>query len=252
MFKKILLRSFVGTTVLSSALAVSLVANPAATSAPELRTVDNHCEEPYPGSVTTSTDIDLRTPVGVYGAFNTATATVSASEDVSDGTVRFVVTTDGSTVNTQTRPVNANGVATISLPRYLKAASTYTISATYVPEECSVLAGSSSSPDGSYTVYKRGTQTVADAPSRARGRRPVVKVAVDSGLPRYAQGKVRIAISRRDNVLASRVVGLNDGSARALFRTMRPGRYDVAVRYLGARNFRASSDGDGFRIRRGS
>ncbi len=50
--------------------------------------------------------------------------------------------------------------------------------------------------------------------------------------------------------IASQVHRLRSGRANATFRKFRPGHYDVKVRYLGARNFRGSSGEDGFRVYR--
>lgn len=247
MFKKVLLRSLVGTTALGSALAMSVVAGPATvTTAPEIRTVA--CD--YPANVTTTTDITLNTPVALYGAFNTATATVSAGEGTPEGTVEFTVTRDDTTVGTWSRTLNANGKATISLPRYLNAQATYTIEAAYVPTECSEFKPSEADPAANLSVYKRGTSLDTRAPHRARGQRPYVAVSVDSGLPRDAAGKVRIIIKRAGKVRANRVVRLSDGSARAVFRKMAPGKFSVQTRYLGTRNFSRSTDTNGFVVRR--
>jgi hypothetical protein len=248
MFRKSLLRSVIATTALGTALGASIIISPAVvTTAPEIRTLDNHCSEPYPGRVSTSTDLAVRRPIARFGAQNVVTATVSGTDANAEGRPEgAVVFTLGETA-TWTRPLSTNGAASVALPRYLKASATYPVRATFVPEECTVFGGSSDS--GNYTVF-RGAAS-AQAGARARGRRPVVTVSVDSGLPRAAAGKVRIVVERAGKVRAQRVVRLRGGSARVVLRPMRPGRYGVQVRYLGARNFEPSNAGAGFRIGRG-
>jgi hypothetical protein len=250
-FRKSLARSLVGTTALSTAVAASLVAGPSVVAtAPEIRHVDNHCTEPYPGRVSTSTDLEVRAPIARFGAQNVVTATVSHTDPAVEGTPDGAVTFTLGDSATWTRPLNANGVASVALPRYLKASATYPVTAAFVAEECSVFGGSSDS--GAYTVFRGATSASASVRSRGRGRRPVVDVSVDSALPRDPAGKVRIRVESAGKVRGERVAHLRGGSARAVLRTLQPGRYQVDVRYLGTRNFEPSDVGAGFRIRRGS
>jgi hypothetical protein len=246
LFKNVLLRSLAGATAVGSALAVSLVAGPAATTAsPEIRNVA--CA--YPASVSTTTKVALERPVAIYGVSTSATATVStdAGAGAPMGRVRFYLkNSDGSLRNTWTESLSG-GQATITLPRRLPSNRTYVVRARFLPEHCSTFKRSLSDA-AYYIVRKPGTRTIVHAPSVHRGERPHVRVAVRSASPLNANGRVRIVVQRRSNVVASRVIRLRHGRVHTSFRPLRPGRYDVKVRYFGARNFRGSRGEDVFRV----
>lgn len=241
MFTKILFRSVAGTTALGSALAVSLIAGPGTvTAAPEIRNVA--CE--YAPAGKTSTDLTLQKSLGFFGDANRATVQVSNGNTTPDGEVLFAV--DGKT--RAVRQLNASGTATFGLPGYLGAGVDHVVTATFVPaDECTWVG---SSDTDYYSVFRRGTKTGAAAPDRVRGKNPVVRVSVDSGLPRDARGKVRVVLRRDGKIRASRVVRLSDGAAVVRFRKMVVGDYKVRVRYLGARNFKRSTNVTTFGIQR--
>lgn len=241
MFTKILFRSVAGTTALGSALAVSLIAGPGTvTASPEIRNVA--CE--YPAAASSETALTLLNSMGRFGDVNRATVQVTSGNTTPAGQVQFAI--NGNT--RATRPLSANGTATFGLPGYLPAKTTHSVTATFVPADACAVEGSSDS--SSYTVFRRGTKATAAAPDRVRGKRPVVRVSVDSGLPRDARGKVRVVLRRGGKIRANRVVRLSDGSAVVRFRKMRVGDYKVRVRYLGARNFKRSTNVTTFGVQR--
>lgn len=242
MLKKILFKSVAGTAALGSALALTTVAGPATISAaPELR----HVACSYPAEEASTTDVQLRRSMGRFGAVNRAVVTVTAGDAPAEGRVRLQV--NGTT--RATKRLNDNGMATFGLPRYLRALSTHSVTATFIPADDCVTTRSRDA--GSYTVYKRGTQTAVVAPDRVRGRRPVVRVDVGSVIPRDPRGKVRVVVRRDGRPVANRVARLDSaGDARLRFRKMRVGSYQVRVRYLGAINFTRSTEATSFRVRR--
>lgn len=244
MFKKVLLRSIAGATALGSVLAVSLVATPAVvTSAPEIRNVA--CSLPYPSSVSTNTTVSTTRGVAAYGAATTATATVTRDDAGYNprGSVRFLLR--GAVDKSWTVKLR-NGQASVSLPRTLPAGNTYTVTAKYFPPSCSIFKRSSGSTY--YTVFKAGTRTRVNAPNIRRTQRPSANVVVRSTLT--PSGKVRVVLVRKGNTVAAQTKRLSGGRASASFRKVRPGKYTMKVKYLGTRNFRASSGADTFRVRR--
>lgn len=250
MFKKILLRSVAGATAAGSALAMSLVAAPAVvTSAPEIRNVA--CDEKYQGSVSTTTQLSLERAVAIYGVSTTATAKVTRDEAGAKsptGRVKFTLLNPGGGVRNAWVVGLSGGEASITLPQDLPARATYTVRARYMPG-CSIFAGSSSAP-AYYTVNKAGTRTGVNAPNITRGENARVNVEVRSGSPLTPVGQVRIVVLRQAKVLASQTHRLRGGKVSATFRKFPVGYYDVEVRYLGTRNFRASKGADDFRVSR--
>jgi hypothetical protein len=243
MFKKVLLRSFAGATALGSVLALSLVATPAVvTSAPEIRNVA--CSLKYPTSVSTATSLSMRR-IAAYGASTTATATVTRDDAGTQpkGTVRFLLR---GAVNKSWSVKLRNGQASVALPRTLPASNTYSVTAKYWPPSCSIFKRSSGS--ASYTVFKADTRTSVNARDIRRTEKPTAKVVVRSTLTPV--GKVRVALVRKGNTIATQTKRLSGGRASASFSKVRPGRYKMKVKYLGTGNFRASSGADTFRVRR--
>lgn len=242
MFKRILVKSVAGVAAVGSALAMTVVAGPATTSAaPELRAVA--CS--YPAEEQSTTTLELLRSFGRFGDINRAVATVTTATGPAEGRVRLLVNGNLRAV----KKLNANGQATFGLPRYLRAQSTHSIIVKYVPaDDC---AATRSRDAGHYSVVKRRTQTEVNAPNRVRGRNPVARVQVSSVVPRSPRGKVRVIIRRDGRAVADRVVRLNrDAAARVRFRKMRVDTYKVRVRYLGAMNFTRSTDTTSFRVRR--
>jgi hypothetical protein len=250
MFKKILLKSVVGATAVGSALTMSAVAAPSVvTSAPELNNVA--CSEQYPGSVSTTTQLKLSRAIAQYGSTNVAHVTVSGDKAGSkaNGSVTFTLSGEGVS-ESWTKSVKG-GQASVTLPRKLAAGNTYTVRAKYTPGDCSVFKGSESKA-AYYSVNKANTMRRVHAPNVDRGQRARVSVAVSSARPGMftPRGQVRIVLSRRGEKLAVKTLRLEDGRVRASFGKLRPGSYDVVVRYFGTGNFRSTRGTDGFRVRR--
>lgn len=248
MFKKILFKTVVGAVAAGSALSVSLVATPAVvTAAPEITNVA--CAK-YPGSVKTTTALSVAQPIVRYGRGSSATAKVSRTDSGTrkpTGSVTFVLTNENGSVRRTWITDVRKGQASINLPSRLPAQATYGLSVAYRATDCSKFANSESVERG-FTVLRAGTRTNVVAPNRDRGQRPVVRVAVNSGSPVATSGRARVQIYRKAVLVRSKLVSFTGGGFRTSFAKVRPGYYDVRVRFQGNGKFVGSKGSDDFRI----
>lgn len=250
MFKNILLRSVAGATALGSALTISLVATPAVvTSAPDIQNVA--CTVQYPSSVSTSTGVSLAKKFAVYGARNSATASVARTDGSSKtpgGSVRFILSKQGGSVIQRWTASLSGGQATVFLPRRLPARSAYSVTARYLPPGCTIYKPSSGS--NGFSVFPGTTATGVNAPNIRRGQIARARVTVTSDSPFTATGRVTVVLSRRGNQLASKTYTLDSGSVTASFGRRRVGTYTVTAYYKGTNNYKQSQGADDFRVRR--
>lgn len=100
---------------------------------------------------------------------------------------------------------------------------------------------------GTVEVVKQASTTTA-RPARAKvpfGKRPVINAAVSTAMGSLAEG--RVVVKKGTTKLASRMLG-DGGTARLALPKLKPGRYTVAVRYLGSGATEASSTTTTFRV----
>ena len=207
----------------------------------------------YPGSVSTTTR-SPRAPVAIYGVSTTATARVSRDEAGAEDAgweLRFILkNNDGSVRKSVDRGRSPAARPPITLPRRLPSKRTYTVRARYIPPSCTIFKPSSSQRGRTTPSARPAPAPAVNAPNVHRGERAHVHVKVRSGSPLDPHGRVRIVVERNGKAIASQVHRLRSGRANATFRRFHPGHYNVKVRYLGARNFRASHGEDDFRVYR--
>lgn len=256
MFKKIFVKSAATTAAVGSALALSLVANPAVVAtAPAISNVA--CAPgAYPSSVSTTTTVSLNRAMGQYGMYKTAVASVDAGDEIATGSVRFVLynSSTGAVLHRDNVDLDATAQADVALPRYLRANQSYMLTASYIPGE-SCYQGSDATA-AFHTVFKRKTATDVNAPNRTVRQRPTVTVSVaptaTGGLyvADNAPGRAKVVVKKKGRVVRSTTVRLSGGSMRVSFSRLRTGYYTAQVRYLGNVNFAASSGADSFRVRR--
>lgn len=112
--------------------------------------------------------------------------------------------------------------------------------------ECALAAGATREV-GTVEVVKQ-TSTTTARPVKAKvpvGKRPVINAAVSTAMGSTAEG--RVVVKRGTSTLASKALG-DGGAARVALPKLKPGRYTVAVQYLGSGATEASSATTTFRV----
>jgi len=246
MFISHLKKSGTSAAAVGAVLALAATTTPGTvTAAPSFTNVA--CTAGYANKVATTTVMSLVRPIQQYGQGNRANVTVTSGAGEPTGTV--VISVAG---RTWTVPV-VDGGATKSLPR-LAAGDTYKIRAHFRPDCADRTEYKGSSATKYLTVRKASTGIpTRSAPSIRRGQRPLVRAIVRSTVS--PSGSARITIqngrSSKSKLVSVSKLGSGESLIRTRFsRTRKLGVWNVTIKYLGASNFRASTEFATFRVRR--
>lgn len=244
MLRKYFKRSALTSAAVGSVLVVAGAGAPMVATAPMSH---GDCGD-YAAPTSTSTTLTLSDNVIQFGRTVIA-STRTRGEGNPSGPVTFSVNGDPfATVG------EANAADGVRVPM-LGAGETYTIRARFHPRCDDDFDYQPSSDSAQLTVFKADTTTTARAADRDRGERPVVRGVVDSSTKAEPGGEVRVTIRNGDAVRTQDVpVTKNDdgtSSYRAEFgRVFKRGEWTVVARYLGTRNFQASSARTTFNVTR--
>jgi len=196
----------------------------------------------YPGSVVTTTGVNLPRSVQ-YGAAHQARVVVdaTAAQDVPDGSVTVTV------AGVSRQDTLSGGSATVSLPRSLKPGR-FTARARYSPASDSQFKASSGS--AAFTVVKAGSRTLVQAFRVSRDERPTVRISVESTTGVTPRGSVFVVITDGRQRQARQANLINGQTVVGFPKVDRPGQWDARAVYGGSDVVSESRGTDTFRVTR--